>query len=120
MPPMRQDLLELFTKDELKKYFTDEEITSIPDDNPDIVVWEARGNLQHADLLVGRILQMDPYREDAHRQKMRLLSRMGMPEQALAHYEACKRLLMEELGMEPDDATTALAEQLRAENYTGK
>ena len=37
MPPMRQDLLELFTKDELKKYFTDEEITSIPDDNPDIV-----------------------------------------------------------------------------------
>ena len=37
MVPMRQDLLELFTKDELKKYFTDEEITSIPDDNPDIV-----------------------------------------------------------------------------------
>ena len=37
MPPMRQDLLELFTKDELKKYYTDEEIASIPDDNPDIV-----------------------------------------------------------------------------------
>ena len=32
-----QDLLALFTKDELKKYFTDDEITSIPDDNPDIV-----------------------------------------------------------------------------------
>jgi succinate dehydrogenase / fumarate reductase flavoprotein subunit len=37
MVPMRQDLLELFTKDELKKYFTDEEISSVPDDNPDIV-----------------------------------------------------------------------------------
>jgi succinate dehydrogenase / fumarate reductase flavoprotein subunit len=37
MPPMREDLMALFTKDELKKYFTDGEISSIPDDNPDIV-----------------------------------------------------------------------------------
>ena len=30
MPPMRPDLLALFEKDELKKYFTDEEIADVP------------------------------------------------------------------------------------------
>ncbi len=29
MPPMRPDLLALFKKDELKKYFTDEEIVDV-------------------------------------------------------------------------------------------
>jgi succinate dehydrogenase / fumarate reductase flavoprotein subunit len=32
MPPMRPDLLGLFTKDELKKYYTDEELVDVPDD----------------------------------------------------------------------------------------
>ena len=32
MPPMRPDLLALFDKAELKKYFTDEEIADIPDE----------------------------------------------------------------------------------------
>ncbi len=34
MPPMRADLLELFTRDELKKYFTDEEIVDVTDELP--------------------------------------------------------------------------------------
>ncbi|MCC6458420.1 MAG: hypothetical protein IT328_25950, partial [Caldilineaceae bacterium] len=83
-------------------------------------VWEARGNLSRADLLVERVLQMDPSREEAHRQKMYLLRQMGKPEQALAQYEACKRRLSEELGVEPDDATTALARQIQAENSAGE
>jgi succinate dehydrogenase / fumarate reductase flavoprotein subunit len=37
MPPMRPDLLQLFTKDELKKYFTDEEIVGVSDELPDEV-----------------------------------------------------------------------------------
>jgi succinate dehydrogenase / fumarate reductase flavoprotein subunit len=32
MAPMRPDLLGLFTKDELKKYYTDEELVDVPDD----------------------------------------------------------------------------------------
>jgi succinate dehydrogenase / fumarate reductase flavoprotein subunit len=32
MAPMREDLLELFGKDELKKYFTDEEIADVPEE----------------------------------------------------------------------------------------
>jgi succinate dehydrogenase / fumarate reductase flavoprotein subunit len=35
MAPMRSDLLELFKKDELKKYYTDPEIAEVPDDNMD-------------------------------------------------------------------------------------
>jgi hypothetical protein len=34
MPPMRPDLLELFTKDELKKYYTDEEIADVSEELP--------------------------------------------------------------------------------------
>jgi succinate dehydrogenase / fumarate reductase flavoprotein subunit len=30
-PPMRDDLIALFDKDELKKYLTDEELAAIPD-----------------------------------------------------------------------------------------
>jgi succinate dehydrogenase / fumarate reductase flavoprotein subunit len=32
MSPMREDLLELFGKDELKKYFTDEELADVPEE----------------------------------------------------------------------------------------
>jgi succinate dehydrogenase / fumarate reductase flavoprotein subunit len=32
MPPMRPDLLALFKKDELKKYFTDEELADLPEE----------------------------------------------------------------------------------------
>jgi succinate dehydrogenase / fumarate reductase flavoprotein subunit len=35
MAPMRADLLELFKKDELHKYYTDEEIADVPEDNKD-------------------------------------------------------------------------------------
>ena len=37
MPPMRPDLLALFKKDELKKYFTDEEIADVTDELPDAI-----------------------------------------------------------------------------------
>jgi succinate dehydrogenase / fumarate reductase flavoprotein subunit len=37
MIPMREDLLQLFKKDELKKYFTDEEIAGITDEVPEEV-----------------------------------------------------------------------------------
>jgi succinate dehydrogenase / fumarate reductase, flavoprotein subunit len=37
MSPMRPDLLALFKKDELAKYYTDDELVDIPDDSPGIV-----------------------------------------------------------------------------------
>jgi DNA-binding SARP family transcriptional activator/tetratricopeptide (TPR) repeat protein len=60
-----------------------------------------------------RQLELEPYREQAHRQLMRALALGGERSTALAHYEACRRLLAKELGCEPEDETQALYAQIR-------
>ena len=60
-----------------------------------------------------RLLEMDPWREEAHRQMMRLLARAGQRTHALAQYETCRRILRAELDVEPAAATTLLAERIR-------
>jgi len=64
--------------------------------------------------VLGRLLALDPWREDAHRQLMLVLARSGQRGAALAQYEACRRVLAEELGTEPDAATIALYERICA------
>jgi hypothetical protein len=54
------------------------------------------------------------YREQAHRQLIAALDLGGERSSALAQYEACRRLLMDELGCEPEDETRALYAQIRA------
>lgn len=61
-----------------------------------------------------RALQLDAFREEAHRLMMRLLAESGQRSAALAQYETCVRILDEELGVEPEDETTALYEQIAA------
>ena len=61
----------------------------------------------------GRLLAMEPWREEAHRQVMLLLARSGQRSAALAQYETCRRILQEELGVEPMAETTALYERIR-------
>jgi predicted ATPase/DNA-binding SARP family transcriptional activator len=61
-----------------------------------------------------RLLALDPYRESAHRQLMTLLARTGQRSAALTHYETCRRLLADELGVEPAAETQALVERLKA------
>lgn len=58
-------------------------------------------------------LKLEVWREEAHRQAMRLLSRTGQRSAALAQYEACRQALAEELGLEPARETTALYERIR-------
>src|SRR5262249_19371415 len=58
-------------------------------------------------------LQLEPWREEAHRQVMRLLSRTGERSAALAQYAACRRTLAAELGLDPARETTALYERIR-------
>jgi WD40 repeat protein/DNA-binding SARP family transcriptional activator len=74
---------------------------------------EQRGDYERAHKNATRLLSEDPYREEAHRQVMRLLALRGLPHQALAQYAACQRLLQNELGVEPDAQTTALFEQIK-------
>jgi len=61
-----------------------------------------------------RLLALDPWREEAHRQMMWLLAHTGQRSAALAQYETCRRILAEELGVEPMAETTALYERIRA------
>ena len=61
-----------------------------------------------------RQLALEPWREQAHRQLMLALARSGDRSAALTQYEACRRILAAELGVEPEQETSALVEQIRA------
>ena len=60
-----------------------------------------------------QLLKLAPWDETAHRQQMLLLIQSGQQAAALAHYENCRQILAEELGVEPMPDTTALYEQIR-------
>ena len=66
--------------------------------------------------LATRLLQIDPLRESTHRQLMRFHARLGERSSALLQYQACARVLREELDVLPDTETRALAERIRAAN----
>jgi DNA-binding SARP family transcriptional activator len=62
-----------------------------------------------------RILALDEWREEAHRQLMLLLARSGQRSAALAQFEQCRHILAEALGVEPSAATVALYEEIKVE-----
>jgi WD40 repeat protein/DNA-binding SARP family transcriptional activator/type II secretory pathway predicted ATPase ExeA len=66
--------------------------------------------LAHAE----RLLRLDSLDERATQQMMVLLARSGRRGEALAQYEACRRLLSDELGIEPAAETQALYEKIRS------
>lgn len=61
-----------------------------------------------------RLLEMEPWLEEAHRQMMRLLALSDQRSAALAQYETCRRVLAEELNAEPSPETQSLYESIRA------
>ncbi|MFO7539513.1 MAG: BTAD domain-containing putative transcriptional regulator, partial [Chloroflexota bacterium] len=65
-----------------------------------------------------KLLSIEPWHEEGHRHLMYLLAASGRRSAALAQYESCRRLLAEELDIEPAAATTALYEQIRQEQIT--
>jgi predicted ATPase/DNA-binding SARP family transcriptional activator/predicted negative regulator of RcsB-dependent stress response len=74
---------------------------------------EQSRNYEEARRCVRRHLELEPWDEGAHRHLMRLLVLDGRRNAALSQYEICRRLLADELGVEPTDRTTALYEQIR-------
>lgn len=64
-----------------------------------------------------RILQLEPWREEAHRQLMKLLAQSGQRSAALTQFELCRQALASELNVEPDAATLALVAQIRAGEF---
>ncbi len=70
-------------------------------------------NYPRAQQYAARQLALEPWREAAHRQFMLALAHTGQRGAALAQYESCRRLLADELAVEPEAATVALAEEIR-------
>ncbi len=62
-----------------------------------------------------RLLEIEPWREETHRDLMRLLARTGQRSAALQQYEIARRVLEKELSVEPSAETNALYAQIRAE-----
>ena len=61
-----------------------------------------------------RWLALDPLHEPAHRQLMRIYSWSGRRGAALRQFQACQRVLEEELGVEPLEETVAVHEAVQA------
>jgi predicted ATPase/DNA-binding SARP family transcriptional activator len=77
--------------------------------------YERQGSLDRALDYARQQVDLDPWREQAHRQIMRLLALNQQYNAALAQYERCRRVLAEELAVEPESQTTLLYEQIRDE-----
>ncbi len=73
---------------------------------------EQRGGYRESLAYARRQIELEPWREGAHRQAMRALALIGQRATALAQYESCARILDEELGIEPEAATKELYEQI--------
>lgn len=76
----------------------------------------AAGRPEQGLIHAARLATIDPLREEAHRQLMLLHALAGDRAAALARYEALRRLLAAELGVEPDAET----ERLRAQIVAGE
>src|ERR1051326_9217425 len=61
-----------------------------------------------------RLIAEEPWLEEAHRQLMLMLAHTGQRQAAIAQYHACRRVLREELDVEPMPETTALFKRMRA------
>ncbi len=75
--------------------------------------YELHADFNNARRHASRQLELDPWREEAHRQLMRALAMDGQRSAALAQYETCKRVLADELDVEPAEETRQLYEQVR-------
>lgn len=65
-----------------------------------------------------RLLELEPWRESAHRQLMWLFARSGNRPAALEQYEKCKEILLNDLGIEPDPETTAVYQEIKNLEYS--
>ena len=68
---------------------------------------------QQAQRYARRQLELEPWREEAHRQLMRTLAASGQRSAALSQYEACCQILQAELHVASEEKTIRLYEQIR-------
>jgi predicted ATPase/DNA-binding SARP family transcriptional activator len=75
--------------------------------------YSAAGDFGRAIDYARRWLALDPLHEPAHRELMLLYAWAGQQAAALRQYQECRRILSEELGVEPEEATGELYQAIR-------
>jgi diguanylate cyclase (GGDEF)-like protein len=75
--------------------------------------YQARSDFESAYSYARQQVRMAPVEESAHRQLMALLASTGRRSAALEQYQTCKRVLWEELGVEPAQETELLYERIK-------
>lgn len=60
-----------------------------------------------------QFLEIEPWREEAHRMLMQFLAWDGQTSAALAQYDRCRQVLLQEFGTEPNPETQALYNAIR-------
>jgi len=73
-----------------------------------------RGDLPAALRAARRLVELDPLDEAAHRDLMLVLARSGRTARALRQFLACRRALVEQLGVEPSALTADLQARILA------
>ncbi|MFC1976566.1 BTAD domain-containing putative transcriptional regulator, partial [Chloroflexota bacterium] len=73
-----------------------------------------RGQYSQAQTYALHQIELAPYREEAHRQLMRILACTGQRSAALIQYETCCRILAEEFDVEPSEQTQILYKRIRS------
>lgn len=76
--------------------------------------YQEQGEYQTAIVYARRLLVMDPLLEEAHQSLMKLLAASNQRSAALAQYETCRRILANELGVEPSPETKAVFDQINS------
>jgi WD40 repeat protein/DNA-binding SARP family transcriptional activator len=78
-----------------------------------IAVYLGMGDYANGIARATQLLEIDPLREETYRQLMALLWHSEQRGAALEQYKNCRRILADELGVEPGPETEALYEQIR-------
>jgi DNA-binding SARP family transcriptional activator/predicted ATPase/GGDEF domain-containing protein len=79
-----------------------------------IAYFTLQGDHEQALKFAQQLVSLAPYEESAHRTLMQMFSNIGRRSAALEQYQTCKRILQEELGVEPSAETTALYSLIKA------
>jgi DNA-binding SARP family transcriptional activator/predicted ATPase len=80
-------------------------------------IHEARNDLSEAIAYAQRRVGQDPLHEPAQRHLISLYARKGQRAEAHRQYQACERLLAEELGIEPQPETKQLYEHILIDGF---
>ena len=83
-----------------------------------IAFYQQRGQVSQGIRYAQQLLALDSLQEEAHRDLMRLYVQNNQRPAALAQYEQCATTLANELGVEPDEETTTLYNQIRDKQAT--